>query len=176
MSPLVGCKAGGGAQRPGKVLWAISESRVRAGISQGKPSSCSCSGSRGSLPVAHPGSPEPAAAPQSRGAREAERPQSGGAQGWKRRACGAWIPAPFRRECSVRSVVQPPGKEQSNCSLPQRSLVTQASRLPKRAYSRAAEPSRARGLRLGARRRPRGSEPRQLVAPLVLSGAERGRA
>lgn len=73
---------------------------------------------RGALPVAHPGSPGPAAAPQSRGAREAERPQSGGAPGWKRRACGAWIPAPFRLECSVRSVVQPPGKEQSNCSLP----------------------------------------------------------
>lgn len=41
---------------------------------------------------------------------------------------------------------------------PQRSLVTQASRLPKRAYSGAAEPSRASGLRLGAGHRPRGSE------------------
>lgn len=43
---------------------------------------------------------------------------SGLGLGWKRRACGAWIPAPFGLECSVRSAVLPPGKEQSNCSLP----------------------------------------------------------
>lgn len=42
---------------------------------------------------------------------------------------------------------------------PQRSLVAQASRLPKRAQSGAAEPSRASGRGLGAGRRPRGGEP-----------------
>lgn len=98
--PLVECKAGGGAEGPGRGLQAISESRVGAGISQGKPSGCSCGGSLGTVRHA-PGQPRAGgSSAKSRTERRRSAGQvvglsAGAGLGWERCAQGAWIPVPF---------------------------------------------------------------------------------
>lgn len=145
---LVESMAGGGAEGPGRRLLAISESGVRAGISQGKPSGCSCGGSRPCPPRAGAAWGR-RAAPQSSGARGGGAPAkwSGLARGllWERCAQGA------RRPCASRGAARAPGRR----------AVEREIKLQPPHRRRVAQPSQPRRLFASAR----GAAPRRSRAP-----------